>query len=302
MSKKLLFNNLKAKANCPCCGSVEDECICTTLAELGVSELELDFAIAGKYAGITFSGGTASRTDYGYTWVSMENNGLDSSKFTLFRDKMTELGRTRANDGGTDYYTYYNSNVYVTFIYWNYTLYGSPNITRLNKLMTFTDEQLEHLNKYGKCVIPCECCGEVGTNCTCTTIEADDRLVDWAIVGKYIGATSSNVDWDTSKGSNYNMGGDIGKVKMYQLYNYSSYSSSVITKFEEKMNQLGHYACSPSKGTCDYYIQSSSGYGGFMRFCWNYTLYGTPNTTLLKQLLSLTEEQLLQIKMYGKYC
>jgi hypothetical protein len=74
MSKKLLFNNLKAKATCPCCGSVEDECICVSLEELGATELELDFAISGKYANITY---ISSSTTYSYnskTWQVITNS------------------------------------------------------------------------------------------------------------------------------------------------------------------------------------------------------------------------------------
>ena len=148
MSKKLLMNN-NIKKPCPCCGNLEKECICTTLEELGATALEVDFAIAMKYTGSTFSGsGTTYKTDGGYTWYSVIDSALTSSQMALFNSKMTELGRKQYSEG-TDYYTYLiGTNDF--YLYWNGTLYGVPNITRLNQLVALTNTQLEQLNTYGK--------------------------------------------------------------------------------------------------------------------------------------------------------
>lgn len=158
MSVKLLFNNIKSKANCPCCGNSEEECICVTLEELGATELELDFAIAGKYAGITYVSSSVTYSYNSKTWQTVTNN-FSSSVLTSFNTKMAELGRVNATNLGTDYYgRFINSSTCV--IYWNYTDYGTPNIARLNKLLAFTDEQFTQLETYGKCVPTCSICGE----------------------------------------------------------------------------------------------------------------------------------------------
>ena len=148
MSKKLLMNN-NIKKPCPCCGNLEKECICITLEELGSNALEVDFAIAMKYTGSTFSGsGTTYKTDGGYTWYSVIDSALTSSQMALFNSKMAELGRKQYSEG-TDYYTYLTSTSDF-YLYWNGTLYGEPNITRLEQLRLLTNTQLEQLNTYGK--------------------------------------------------------------------------------------------------------------------------------------------------------
>ena len=282
---------------CPCCGNLEEECICTTLEELGATELEVCWALAGKYGGITTcstsnSYRTVNNKQYITTYeISSSNN------YTLFREKMTELGCVNTDNGGTDYMVYYVSSIY--YIYWNYTDYGSPNKTRLNKLLAFTDEQLEHLNIFGKYVPICSLCNNEGhieencpycplcggteENCHCATLEqlgVTALEVDFVIAMKYAQITfSASTTTITSNG--YTWQRITGSV-----------TSAKTSSFNTKMIELGRVS-----GT-DYYINSS--YGSYY-VNWNKTLNGSLNNAILSKLTSLfTEEELNQLNTYGK--
>ena len=270
---------------CPCCGNLEEECICTTLEELGATELEVRWALTGKYGGVTTCSTsnayrTANNNQYITTYeISSSNN------YTLFREKMTELGFVNTDNGGTDYMVYYVSSIY--YIYWNATLYGNPNKTRLNKLLTYTDEQLGYLNIFGKCVIPCDVCGE--TNCICSPLDELSNLeVDWAIAMKSISTSFSS-----SSSTVTNEGYTWQRVT-------SSITSSKLTSFRNKMKELGRVSSTNSttnsEGGTDYYFPYSSPFYLY----WNVTLYGEPNITRLNELRKYSDEKLNQLNTYEK--
>lgn len=128
----------------------------------------------------------------------------------------------------------------------------------------------------------CPLCENEEASCSCIKVDASTLYVDWAIAGKYAGFTTTTYTSSTDK-----VNGDAyGKVY------YHNYDNNKRSLFIEKMTELGYI--STANGGNDYYTTTTFIY-------WNITKNGDINHDLLKELLKLSEEQLLQIKEHGKY-
>ena len=200
MSKKLLMNNVISGGNvnkCPVCGEAEDKCTCTPLM---VDDIYLGWAIAGKYAGVT-----ACMTDAYWKGYYCSTFKLNTNQFTLFNEKMAELGFTRTNsesDTSADYMTYYGSS---WIVYWNTKKY-EVNITKGLKsdlnlfLRDFTYEQLELIKNYGKTNYP------------------------YADILKMYTKFYKNLQRSSCTGGSFGYSSYYKDTTLYSLYNYSTSS------------------------------------------------------------------------------